>query len=244
MSQAKHLILALIILFAPALCVGGCGQQAAGGESIGVPPPLTVISYSDEFWSRLQPVYWTADDGSRFVAPWHFWANPANSWLPDYARAIYQPLRQAESATPYAWRPFYDAVLRSPCLFYQTEDGETRCLPGWVQMEPDDPRDGFYSEPTCSEIKQWVYVLPTEETMGALAQRYLVTAPPSAYGMPRVYGQKLFEGRVWWKELGTDGMRRCGEVTGERFRFFGRGEEIPLAEFVKLGRATIDLGPG
>ncbi len=243
MHQTKHLIIALFILSAPAVWVGGCGGLIVGEvpESKAESPTPTVNA--DETWARLQPVYWTAEDGSKFMAPWHFWANPATSWLPDYAESIYRPLREVESATPYAWRPFYDTALRSPCLFYQTEDGETRCLPGWPQMEPDDLRDGFYAESTCSDVKRWLYALPTSETQGVMAQRYLVTAPPRAYDMPRVYEQRLFMGRVWWRYGAADGTRPCEEVTGSRFRFFERGDERPLTEFVKLGSVAVDLGP-
>lgn len=243
MNQTKHPLPALAILFAVALYTGGCSLDLGRGW----PPDLVENAPIDnmvELWSRLQPVYWTAEDGSKVVAPWHFWANPASSWLPDYAKAIYEPLRDADSAVPYTWRPFYDSTLRSPCLFYQTEDGEVRCLPGWVQMEPDDPRDGFYGESTCSEIKRWIYALPVTETHGALAQRFLVTALPRSYGMPRVYDQKPFVGRVWWKHLAADGSRPCEEVTVDRFRFFERGEEKPLTMFVKLGGLAVDGGPG
>lgn len=240
MKNLKAITIALTML-GLAITVG-CGSPVIHESPTASESPPGV-SEAGEKWSRLQPIYWLADDRSKIMAPWHFWANPASEWLPDYAQAIYAPLRNMEAATPYAWRPFYDSQTHSPCLFYQTEDGEVRCLPGWVQMEPDDPRDGFYSEPTCSDIRRWVYMLPVEQTLGDLAQNYLVTARPAPRAMPRAYSQMPFTGRVWRKHGTSEGVRQCEEVTGDRFRFFERGAEMALADFVKLGSAAVDLGP-
>ncbi len=100
MKNLKAVTIALTML-GLAISVG-CGSPMIH-ESPAVLESPSGISEASEKWARLQPVYWTADDRSKIVAPWHFWANPASGWLPDYAQAVYAPLRDMEAATPYAW---------------------------------------------------------------------------------------------------------------------------------------------
>lgn len=250
MNQRTSLYAALLSLILTGLYQPGCSPTiapAAIGFEQPAPPTESVVKTTREDWARIRPVYWTTQDGSRFVAPWHFWANPLGQWLPDYAQHVYAPLRGQKGPQPLSYRPLYDSQLQTVCLFYQASDGVDRCLPGWVQLQPDDQRDGYYSEPTCSNKDRWVYVLPTAQTRGPLAQRFLVVSKMSGSDLgnvPSVYAAVPFTGRVWWRHLVSDGVRICEEVQGrDALSFFEKGAEQPSANFVPRGNLAIDVGP-
>lgn len=211
---------------------------------IDTPPDVVVVQPpQQETWARLRPLYWTAQDGSRFIAPWWFWANPATAWLPEYAQQVNGLLRDRGVAVPYTWRPLYDTKLAAPCLFYGTADGNVRCLPGWPQIAPDDPLDGFYSDPKCEDWTRWLFVLPTSEATGPLAQRFLVTAKMMIGSTPSVHVAVPHTGRVWQRHMAGP-VRICEEYRGDALKCFTKGDERALVEFVPLGAMAIDAGPG
>lgn len=240
MKSLSFIVLALLLGCSPT-------SQPTSGADQEVPAIVAEkphVPSTAEAWSRLRPVYWTAQDGSRFIAPWSWWVNPAGQWLPDYAADVYGPLRDNGVGLPLSWRPFYDSKLAGPCWFYRTDDSAGRCLPGWAQMDADDERDGFYVDPTCHSVNQWLFVLPTSETQGVLAQKFLVLVMPTLDAVPSVYGATPFTGRVWQRRLATDGSRECAEFTGDRLKFFHKGDKQPLGDYVPLGSPNIDIGPG
>lgn len=225
----KYIVSALL------LCAACSPQQQPIHDE---PSPHVFVAPAAESWSRLRPAYWTADDGSKFNAPWWWWSNPAAPDLPDYAQNVYGVLRDRTIAVPHAWRPLYDNKMASLCLFYETTDGRVRCLPGWVQQRVEDAVDGYYGEPTCADWRRWLYVLPADETAKSPSQHYLVTTGTETGSKPTVSDAHAYTGRVYRRYL-SGPVRLCDEYRGDTLKFFTRGEDHQLSEFVALGGATV-----